>query len=240
MNRIIEYTDIGVMPYREAWRLQDELRAARIDGSICDRLLLVEHPPVFTVGRRDCPEDFLSHPDAIAADGIEVVKTNRGGRVTWHGPGQLVGYFICGLEGLRVGIKDFVRAIEDICMGALADFGIEAERDAEHPGLWVGPDKIAAIGLNVSRGVTEHGFALNLSCDLAAYRHIVACGLKARGVTDVSRETGGGPSMAIAKASVIRHAGRVLAGEMVERSYQADVNLGPPICGVGSSTEISS
>lgn len=214
MSDILEWIDLGIVQYRDAVELQDRLRARRIAGEIGDRLLLLEHPPVFTLGRQDCAGDFLSSVDAIESEGIEVVKTDRGGRITYHGPGQLVVYFICGLSSLGVGVKSFVQAIEEICVRVAREYGIDAGRDEEHPGVWVGNDKLAAIGLNVSRGVTRHGFALNVDVDLSPYRHVVACGVHGRGVTSLARLGRRTPCMEEVKELVVAHAGRVLSCPM--------------------------
>ena len=211
MDNIIEWQDLGRMHYRQAWALQEKLRSLRTAGHIGDRLLFVEHPRVFTIGRRECSEDFLSSAQAIAADGIEVVKTNRGGRVTYHGPGQLVAYFICHLASLGLGVRDFVRAVEEICIKAVAGFGIQAHRDENCPGVWVGRDKLVAIGLNVAHGVTEHGFALNVDCDLTPFRHITACGIKGRCITSMSSILGRAPSMDEVKDMVVKMANLVLS-----------------------------
>lgn len=211
----IECRALGTVPYLEAWALQDELRTRRLRGEIGDSLLLLEHPPVITLGRRDCDGDILTPLDMVRRDGIEVVKTNRGGRATYHGPGQLVGYFICSLDGFNMGIRDFVRAAEEICLGTLERFGVEAGRDAEHPGLWVGRRKIVAIGMNVSHGVTQHGIAMNVSCDLSAYRHIVACGIQDRGVTSIEEVTGCAFPMEAVTRELAQRAGAVLRRTVV-------------------------
>lgn len=235
MNGVIEYQDLGFMPYREALSLQDELREARIRGKIADRVLLIEHPPVLTTGRQDCREDFLSTPEAIAADGIEIVKTDRGGRVTYHGPGQLVVYFICELAGLGMGIREFVFSIEEACLRLLTEFGIEAKRDPEHPGLWVGRNKIVAVGMHVAHGVTQHGLALNVDGDLSAYRHIVACGVRGRGVTSIKTLRGDVPEMGEVKQRLIHSLESVLG-----RRFQALVNVSSSAWGVSSSSGGSS
>lgn len=178
---------LGMMPYREAWELQEELRAARAQGMIPDTLLLCEHPPVFTIGRRDCRADWRATFETIARAGIEVIQVNRGGRITYHGPGQLVGYCIVDLPARRMGIRDFVTAIESLLIRTLHRFGVDGARDATYPGVWVGAEKIAAIGLHVRRGVTLHGFALNVSPRMEAYAYIVPCGLHDRGVTSLAR-----------------------------------------------------
>jgi len=216
MDRIVKWQNLGCVPYGEALSLQEELRAKRIEGKIDDLLLLLEHPPVFTMGRRDCEDDFISGHEEIEADGIEIVKTGRGGRVTYHGPGQLVGYFICDLNSLRLGVKDFVNAIEEICLRVLTDFHIRASRDEKHPGIWVGKNKIAAIGLNVSHNVTQHGFALNVDCDLDAYRHITPCGIQGRWVTSMEQHLKRAPQRGDIIERLIAHASSILSVKMDE------------------------
>lgn len=193
---MISSLDLGLMPYREAWALQERLREDRLQGRIPDQILFVRHPPVITLGRRDCREDLLSPPQAIEADGIEIVQTNRGGRAAYHGPGQLVVYFICELAAFEGGVPAFVGTIEESCIDLLSGYGISSARDGQHPGVWVGRDKIAAIGLNIAHGVTEHGLALNVGGDLSPYRHIVACGIRGRGVTSLERLLRRSPAMA--------------------------------------------
>lgn len=173
----------GCVPYRDAFALQELLHAQRLAGEIPDTLLFLEHPPVLTTGRQDVATDWLLSQDDIRSRGVEIVHTNRGGRITYHGPGQLVGYFICNLTEWRVGVADFVRWIEDGITAVLAGYGVTAHRDPDHPGVWVGRDKIAAIGLHVSRGVTLHGFALNVTTDLTPYSYCIPCGIADRGVT---------------------------------------------------------
>ncbi len=223
--KIMEWQKLGEVSYRRAFDLQEGLRQRRIAGDIPDRLLLLEHPPVITLGRRDCDGDIISPPDVVDAAGIEVVKTNRGGRATYHGPGQVVGYFICSLEAMGIGIREFVRSVEEVCMLALGDFGVIAGRDPEHPGLWVGQNKIVAIGMNVSRGVTQHGFAMNVSCDLEHYRHIVACGINDRGVTSLERELGEAPPMEEVRGSLIRYAGQVLQREILRINSNTQIPM---------------
>jgi len=219
---MIECIDLGHINYNEAMEIQRDLSLKRERAEIPDRLLLLEHPPVFTLGRRDCDEDIVSTRELIASDGIEIIKTDRGGRITYHGPGQLVGYFICNVneivksipplckgrlggvdlppltppyKGGEHGIKRFVWLIEEILIRVLSDFGIKGHRDPDHPGVWVGKDKIAAIGLHVSRGITRHGFALNVSPDLGHYRHIIPCGIRQRGITSMEAILGRAPSL---------------------------------------------
>ena len=157
--------------------MQDELHGKRVGGEIVDTLVLLEHPHVYTIGRRGTRGEVL-RPD------VDVVETDRGGRVTYHGPGQLVGYPIVDL-GPAADLVAYVRRLEDVMISALARFGIEAGRDGANTGVWVGNAKIGAIGVRVTRNVTKHGFALNVSTDLSYFTGIIPCGITDRGVTSM-------------------------------------------------------
>ncbi len=178
--------NLGLVPYDEGVELQARLRSARQAGEIPDTLLLLEHPPVYTKGRRSDPADLPMGEDWYRSQGIEVADTNRGGRVTYHGPGQLVGYPIMGISDVMA----FVRTMERGVIAALADEGIEAEVREGLTGVWVGDRKIGSIGVHVSRGVTMHGFAVNVDNDLQPFEWIVPCGIEGVRMTSVCAETG--------------------------------------------------
>jgi lipoate-protein ligase B len=152
--------------------------------------VLLEHPPTYTLGARGLTGSLPEGEDSLAARGAGIVRTDRGGDVTFHGPGQLVGYPILDLRRFGQGPVGYVRNLEAVLIDALADFGIVAARSAGRPGVWVGDEKIAAIGVRISRGVTTHGFALNVNTDLAYFDHIVPCGLPGVVVTSMQRLTG--------------------------------------------------
>ena len=181
---------LRLVEYREALALQHRLRAARQAEQIPDVLLLLEHPPVYTRGRRSDPRELAMGESWYLSQGIDVVEVDRGGRVTYHGPGQLVGYPIVRVER----IADHVCAMEKAIVAALAEQGVEARgRDHEGPqltGVWVEDRKIASIGVHVSRGVSIHGFAVNVDNDLQPFEWAVACGLPDTQMTSVCRETG--------------------------------------------------
>jgi lipoyl(octanoyl) transferase len=178
---------LGLVPYGEALALQEALRSRRQDGQVPDSLLVLEHPPVYTRGRRTEPGDLPMGEEWYRAQGIEVADSDRGGRVTYHGPGQLVAYPIVAIES----VTRFVRSMEDAIVGALEDEGIAAEvRAAPFTGVWAGGAKIGSIGVHVSRGVTTHGLAVNVDNDLQPFQWIVPCGLDAVRMTSVARETG--------------------------------------------------
>lgn len=207
----IELRDLGAdIDYGEAAALQETLHTARVAGGRDDILLLLEHRPVYTLGRSADTEHVLFGADELKQRGIALFPTTRGGDVTYHGPGQLVGYPIVhlGARGLRV--VEYVTAIEEVLIRALADFGISAARDARNRGVWVGNDKIAAIGIRVSRQVAMHGFALNVTTRLDDYRGIVACGLSTAGITSMARLTERPIAMSAVKGAVFSHMKTVL------------------------------
>jgi lipoate-protein ligase B len=177
---------LGRVPYSEAVTLQDRVRAARQAGALPDSLLLLEHDPVYTKGRRTAPADLPMGDDWYRSQGIEVAETSRGGRVTYHGPGQLVGYPIMGIGD----VIEYVRTMERAVIAALADEGVEAQVREGLTGIWVGERKIGSIGVHVSRGVTMHGFAVNVDCDLQPFEWIVPCGIDGVRMTSLLAETG--------------------------------------------------
>jgi lipoyl(octanoyl) transferase len=176
---------LGRIPYEEAEALQARVRTARIAGEIPDTLLLLEHPPVYTKGRRTAASDLPMGEDWYRTQGIDVRPTDRGGRVTYHGPGQIVGYPIVAISDVMA----YLRAIERALIQALADEGIAAEIREGLTGVWVGERKIGSIGVHVSRGVTTHGFAVNVDCDLQPFEWIVPCGLDNVRMSSVYLET---------------------------------------------------
>jgi lipoyl(octanoyl) transferase len=198
----------GLVPYDEAWAEQRRLHAARVAGEAPDTVLLLEHPPVYTAGKRTTAEERPT-------DGTPVIDVDRGGKITWHGPGQLVGYPIVRLPD-PVDVVAHVRRVEEALILACADLGVEATRVQGRSGVWVlGADgeqdrKIAAIGIRVSAGVTMHGFALNCDCDLSWFDRIVPCGLTDATVTSLSQETGRDVTVAEATPYVEKRLAEVL------------------------------
>ncbi len=182
---------LGTMEYMQALQLQEELQAQRIRGEIPDTLLLLEHPPVLTMGRRAQADNILLSREALEKRGISVVDINRGGDVTYHGPGQLVGYPIFDLREQGRDIRLFMNRLEGIFITLLTRYGIEAHaEDGRHTGVFHGNDKLVAFGISVRQWVTMHGFAFNVQPDLTHFSWIVPCGLADRGVTSVGVLTG--------------------------------------------------
>jgi lipoyl(octanoyl) transferase len=199
--RVVEWAWLGLVPYAKALRLQERIRDLVAEGSCTETLLLLEHEPVITLGRHAKPEHVLASPEQLAGEGIEVVRTSRGGDVTFHGPGQLVGYPVFRL---RQGIRAHVCAMASGIVAVLAGMGIAAEWRASRPGLWVGGDKICALGVRACRRVATHGFALNASVDLGCFRAIVPCGLADAGVTSIASLLGSSASLEILATQVAR------------------------------------
>jgi lipoyl(octanoyl) transferase len=180
----------GVVRYEEARELQQRLAARRQREEIGDVLLLLQHPPVYTRGRRSRPEELPMGAAWYEAQGIEVLDTDRGGLVTYHGPGQLVAYPIVQLHGYGDDIHRFVRGLEQVMTGTLGEYGVRANTIEGLTGVWVGTRKIGSIGLHVSRGVTTHGLAINVNNDLQPFEWVVPCGIEGVAMTSLTRELG--------------------------------------------------
>jgi lipoyl(octanoyl) transferase len=188
-QREILYTRAGIVPYADALALQDCLARARQAKKLPDMLLLLEHPPTYTRGRRSTADELPMGVEWYLAQGIEIHDTDRGGRVTYHGPGQLVGYPIVSLRPYGDDVHEYVRRMEQVVIASLAAVGIEAGPRDGLTGVWTGERKIASIGVHVSRGVTTHGFAINVNNDLQPFEWIVPCGIDHCRMSSVARET---------------------------------------------------
>ena len=200
---------LGQVDYPGAWELQKRLHTRVVEGVLPNLLLLLEHPHVYTLGRRGKLSDILATPEELSRLGVEIHTVDRGGEVTYHGPGQLVGYPIIDLRAWGGGPLKYVRALEEVLITTLADFEIPAGSDERPTGVWVGESKIAAIGVKVSRGVTTHGFALNVDPGLSYFDHIVPCGMLDGSVTSMSSERPGVGGVSSVIPVLARHFGRV-------------------------------
>lgn len=206
MTRICVLLDLGLLDYGSAWRLQQHLVSRRLEDGVPDLLLLLEHPPVYTVGRRGSSEGL----DTL---GLPVYEVERGGDVTYHGPGQLVGYPIVSLPRGKLDVKRFVSQVEDVIIQTLSDFNINGER-GPHSGVWIGDKKLASIGVAVKHHVTYHGFALNVSADLSPFRLISPCGIPGTRITSMA-EVGGVPiPLDVVKEALVDHFSAVFEREM--------------------------
>jgi lipoate-protein ligase B len=207
----VKFNDLGNLPYRDAWAVQEQIHAGVLAGDE-EQILFVEHPPVITFGRRAeimGQNNLLASAEAIAKMGVEVVQSDRGGDVTFHGPGQLVAYPIIRLSDHKLSVGSYVRLLQDVVIAALRELGVESHRDASAVGVWVGDDdraeKICALGVRIRRGVSMHGLALNVTTDLSYFNLIVPCGLCNRGVTSIQKILGDrAPSMENVKLVLAR------------------------------------
>jgi lipoyl(octanoyl) transferase len=209
-SRVLEVRDFGRLDYAEALSRQFQLVEQRRAEQIPDTLLLLEHPPVITMGRNASDADILATPEVLANRGVSVHRINRGGEATYHGPGQIVGYPIINLYAHQRKLRLFIERMEQVFINLLSEeYGISATSDPAHRGVWVENDKITAIGIAVKRGITMHGFAFNVSPDLSHFDWIIPCGIQDRGVTSLERLTGTTPDISVVKRQVADHFGRV-------------------------------
>ena len=215
--RTLEIRRLGRVPYADALALQRALVEDRREGRIGDLLLLVEHPHVLTVGVRGDGGrlHILSAPEVLAAHGIEVYETGRGGDITYHGPGQIVGYPIIDLKPDRCDVHRYVRDLEEVLMRVASDSHVETSRVHGLTGIWVGPDKLAAIGVRIARWITSHGFAFNVTTDLAYFDLIVPCGIAGRGVTSLAA-LGCSASRAEVEDRIVARFGEVFDRQTIE------------------------
>jgi lipoyl(octanoyl) transferase len=207
--------DLGLRPYREVWELQHRLHDAVREGAEPDTWIVVEHPPVITLGRQAKRENVFFSAEDLARRGVDLVHIERGGDVTYHGPGQLVVYPVRKLERFRE-VVPLVRSLEAAVINLCARFGIRGERWSGHAGVWVGRNQICAIGLAVQRMVSLHGIALNVSTALDYDRLIVPCGLRDRGITSLCAEAGRPVAMEAAKDVLLEELARTFALEFVQ------------------------
>ncbi|MBC7261760.1 MAG: lipoyl(octanoyl) transferase LipB [Chloroflexi bacterium] len=211
--------NLGVEPYERAWELQHRLVEARQKGQLDDILILLEHEPVITLGRTGDESHILASAEELREAGIAVHRVERGGDVTYHGPGQLVGYPILSLEAHHLGVSDFMHALEEVLIRTLHDFGLSAYRREGIIGVWVGESKIAALGARVERGVTYHGFALNVAPNLAHFALIIPCGLVNTSVTSMEHELGRPVPMPLVRHRVVENFGQVFGVPMDEITF---------------------
>jgi lipoyl(octanoyl) transferase len=229
----MDVIDLGLCPYNDAWRQQEAAHEQVLAGGP-ERLLLVEHPPVITLGRREgVIKHLVASAESLAGIGVELVQSDRGGDITFHGPGQVVAYPIVRLNDHRLSVGGYVRALESAAIATLADFGVAARREEGAVGVWVDdptagqPAKICAIGVRIRRGVSLHGLALNVTTDLNYFNLIVPCGLAGRPVTSLRKLLGdAAPDMATVKDRLAARLGETIASSSLARDVQKVNNPG--------------
>ena len=230
-NKKVKITELGFLPYSEAWDIQEEYfsntiaikrQNRQLDSSILteNHLLLVEHPPVFTIGKSGKIDHLLLKEEVLKSKGIAFFKTNRGGDITFHGPGQLVGYPILDLDNFFTDIHKYLRYLEEIIIKTLSDFGLNSARSDGETGVWLDlgtpfARKICAMGVRASRWVTMHGFALNINTDLSYFDYIVPCGIQGKGVTSIAKELEREVDPSLVKAAVLKNFSEVFEVEII-------------------------
>ena len=213
------FARLGEMDFLEAWEVQKSIARRRGDGSLPDSLILLEHPHTYTLGRRGKLSDVLVDDTTLRQMGVQVCHADRGGEVTYHGPGQLVAYPIVDVRPLGGPVK-YVRTLEAVIINTLKDFGLEAHRADSLTGVWVGHEKIAAIGVKISRGITTHGLALNVCPDLSYFQHIVPCGIDGMTVTSLERLLEYPVSMEGVGLRLVHHFGLLFGRRMEEAAIE--------------------
>ena len=218
--RILQVRQLGVVPYSDALELQQELVAERRAGNVPDTLLLLQHPHVLTLGvnKGAGGSNVLATPGRLAALGVELVETGRGGDVTYHGPGQIVGYPIVDLRPDRCDVHRYVRDLEEVMIRVAGEYGVEAGRITGLTGTWVRDEKLGAIGVRISRWITSHGFAFNVNTDLTYFNLIVPCGISNRGVTSLSKILGRLLLLPEVEAALVRQFCAVFGAELAPPS----------------------
>lgn len=218
----MKYTNLGHMKYEEIFELQKTLLTLRQEKKVDDLLLIVEHEPVITKGLRATDENILKSKDELISMNVKVLDIRRGGDVTYHGPGQIVGYPIVDLRNYGKGVRQFVEKLEEVFISYLRDVhDIEAGRNPENTGVWVGNNKITAIGLEIKKWISMHGFAFNVNTNLEHFKWIVPCGLVGKGVTSLEELVGSELDIEKVKKDIIHYVGSVYQCDMEELEYEA-------------------
>ncbi len=222
-NRTLDFIDLGTAKFAETWDLQKSLFTSRVENKITDTLLFVEHPNVYTIGKAGSNSNIVADAEFISQNEIEIFEIDRGGDVTFHGLGQIVGYPIINLAEWEKDIHKYLRAIEEVIINVCKEYDINATRNPEYTGVWVGENKICAIGVKVSRWVTMHGFAFNVNTNLNLFNGIIPCGIKDKGVTSLEKEIGRKINIDVVKKSVLNNFAKVFGYDKINVREKEDL-----------------
>lgn len=215
-NKILYYADLGFVDYKEAWDLQYRIHEQRVTGKSKDHLLLLEHPNTYTLGKTADRSHLIGDEEFLKEKNISVYDIDRGGDITYHGPGQIVGYPIINLNEWHQDTHKYLRALEEVIIRVCFEFGLIGKRDPKYTGVWIDEKKIAAIGIKVSRWVTMHGFAFNVNTDLSLFNGIIPCGISDKDVTSLSKETNKTVEIGLVKTLLIKHFKEVYEYDSIE------------------------
>lgn len=219
----LSYCDLNVIDYAEAWNLQKEFFEQRRKNECNDFLFILEHPHTYTLGKTADKENLISNESYLKENNISVFEIDRGGDITYHGPGQIVGYPIIDLENWKKDTHKYLRALEEVLILTCFDYGINAERNSEYTGVWIENRKIAAIGIKVSRWITMHGFAFNVNTKLSLFNGIIPCGIKEKEVTSLQKELGKEILISEAKEKILNNFKKVFEYEKVFPVLKSEV-----------------
>ena len=217
MSKKLIYCDLGTIDYKEAWDLQKSILDLRYRKRIDDVLLLLEHPHTYTLGKTAHRENLVGNSEYLEMNKISVYDIDRGGDITYHGPGQIVGYPIIDLNNWKKDTHKYLRALEEILIRTCCDNGIDANRNTELTGVWIEERKIAAIGIKISRWVTMHGFAFNVNTDLNLFNGIIPCGIKEKDVTSLNRELNRDVEVQSVKSAILKYAVDIFEYDEMEK-----------------------
>jgi lipoate-protein ligase B len=224
---VLNVVNLGRTEYQHAWNVQRAAFELRSTGRMSDLLILNEHNHVYTLGKSSDGNHLLANVDELRSNGVSVYNIDRGGDVTYHGPGQIVGYPILDLKNFYLDLHRYLRDLEEVIIRTVADYGVSGRRDSQFTGVWVGSEKIAAIGIKVSRWITMHGFALNVSTDLSYFDRIIPCGIFHKGVTSLQALLGQAVPIADVRQRVLQNFGDVFGVRIVERAPEELFELSP-------------
>ncbi len=218
MSRTLTYCDLGLIDYKEAWDLQKEIFNRRYENEISDVLFLLEHPHTYTLGKIADKNNLIGSKQFLEDNKISVYDIDRGGDITYHGPGQIVGYPIINLENWAKDTHKYLRALEEVIIRVCKHFDLDTNRNTKYTGVWIGSRKIAAIGIKVSRWITMHGFAFNVNTDLSFFQGIIPCGISDKEVTSLKKELGYQLDMNFVKELLLKDFGEVFDYESIENT----------------------
>jgi len=204
-SRIFDYSDLGFIAYDKAWDMQKEVFEKRVKNEIEDQFFLLEHPHTYTLGKTANRANLVGTKEFLEKNGISVFDIDRGGDITYHGPGQIVGYPIIDLKNWKQDTHIYLRSLEEVIIRTCTDYQLQTERNEKFTGVWIEDRKIAAIGIKVSRWVTMHGFAFNINTDLSMFDGIIPCGIKEKDVTSLSKELGREVDIQEVKQKLVQH-----------------------------------
>jgi len=215
-NKILSYADLGFIDYKEAWDLQYKIHTSRVQGNVKDHFLLLEHPNTYTLGKTADKSNLIGNEEYLKEKNISVYDIDRGGDITYHGPGQIVGYPIINLNDWKQDTHKYLRALEEMIIRVCLEFGLIGRRDTEFTGVWIEDRKIAAIGIKVSRWVTMHGFAFNINTDLSLFNGIIPCGISNKAVTSLRKEIDKPVEIDFVKSLILKHFTEVFEYNSIE------------------------